>query len=200
MNGSARCAAYTPDGNELLTLGGDGVVYTWDLRTRRCLSQISDHGNVSPSSLTVSEDGRFFATGSEAGVVNVYRRGAEAASAGLESSMTMGRAVHKPKPLGLGDGMVMGKPLKEIMNLTTKTDTLAFSPDSQVLAIASRMKKDAMRLVHMPTLTVFSNWPTSRSPLHYVHSLAFSPGGGFLAVGNARGRVLLYRLHHYSKI
>jgi len=54
------------------------VVYTWDLRMRRCLSQISDHGNVSPSSLTVSEDGRFFATGSESGVVNVYRRGADA--------------------------------------------------------------------------------------------------------------------------
>eukprot|EP00983_Pelagomonas_calceolata_P018357 574613-Pelagomonas_calceolata.AAC.2 len=29
-----------------------------------------------------------------------------------------------------------------------------------------------------------------RSPLHYVHSLAFSPGGGFLAVGNARGRAV----------
>jgi len=32
----------------------------------------------------------------------------------------------------------------------------------QILAIASRMKKDAMRLVHMPSLTVFSNWPSSR--------------------------------------
>ena len=61
----------------MLRTGGDGVVYTWDLRTRRCLSQVSDHGNVSPSSLMVSEDGRFFATGSEAGVVNLYRRGAE---------------------------------------------------------------------------------------------------------------------------
>lgn len=54
------------------------MVYTWDLRMRRCLSQVQDYGNVDPSSLTVSEDGRFFATGSEAGVVNVYRRGGEA--------------------------------------------------------------------------------------------------------------------------
>lgn len=65
-------------------VGGDSAVYTWDLRMRRCLSQLSDHGNVSPSSLTVSEDGRFFATGSESGVVNVYKRGAET-----------GRLVHK---------------------------------------------------------------------------------------------------------
>jgi U3 small nucleolar RNA-associated protein 18 len=38
--------------------------------------------------------------------------------------------------------------------------------------MASRMKKDALKLVHVPTFTVFSNWPTS---LHYVHSLTFSP-------------------------
>ncbi len=69
---------------------------------------------------------------------------------------------------------------------------------AQILAMASRMKKDALRLVHLPSCTVFSNWPTSRSPLGYVHSLAFSPGGGYLAIGNAKGRTLLYRLHHYT--
>lgn len=55
------------------------------------------------------------------------------------------------------------------------------------------------RVVHVPTMTVFSNWPTSKSPLHYVHDAAFSPNSGYLAIGNARGRVLLYRLHHYSR-
>ena len=64
-------------------------------------------------------------------------------------------------------------------------------------ALASRMKKDSMRLLHVPSMTVFSNWPTGRSPLHFVHCLDFSPSGGFLAIGNARGKVLLYRLHHY---
>lgn len=67
-----------------------------------------------------------------------------------------------------------------------------------MLMMASRMKKDALRLVHLPTGTVFSNWPTRLTPLHYVHCGAFSPGGGFMAVGNAKGRVLLYRLHHYG--
>ena len=61
------------------------------------------------------------------------------------------------------------------------------------------MKRDALRLVHIPSMTAFSNWPTSRSPLQYVHSLAFSPAGGTLAIGNAKGRVLLYRLHHYAE-
>ena len=55
------------------------------------------------------------------------------------------------------------------------------------------------RVLHVPSMTVFSNWPTSKSPLHYVHSTAYSPNSGYLAIGNARGRVLLYRLHHYNK-
>lgn len=90
-------------------------------------------------------------------------------------------------------------PLKALKNLTTTIDTLHFSHDSQMLLMGSRMKKEALRLVHLPSLTVYSNWPTSRSPLHYVHSAAFSPHSGFLGVGNAKGRVLLYRLHHYSE-
>jgi U3 small nucleolar RNA-associated protein 18 len=55
-------------------------------------------------------------------------------------------------------------------------------------------------VVHLPTRTVFSNWPSSKTPLHYVHSLAFSPHCGYFAVGNARGRVLLYRLTHYDRL
>ena len=69
-----------------------------------------------------------------------------------------------------------------------------------MLAFASRMKRDSLRVAHIPSCTVFSNWPSSKTPLHYVHSLAFSPRCGFLAVGTARGRVLLYRLHHYDQL
>lgn len=54
-------------------------------------------------------------------------------------------------------------------------------------------------VLHVPSMTIFQNWPTSKSPLHYVHCAAFSPHSGYLTIGNARGRVLLYRLHHYSQ-
>jgi U3 small nucleolar RNA-associated protein 18 len=64
---------------------------------------------------------------------------------------------------------------------------------SQVLAIASNEKRDAMKLLHVPSGTIFSNWPTERTPIRYPFSLDFSPNGSFLAVGNDRGRVLLYR-------
>ena len=130
--------------------------------------------------------------------------------------------------------------MKTVLNLSPAIDTLSFNHDGQMMVMASRLKRDALRwvlrttkplegmtrmllmlqscwppassplkyysafyllcrVVHIPTMTVFSTWPTSKSPLHYVHSTAFSPHSGYLAIGNARGRVLLYRLHHYSK-
>lgn len=150
--------------------GGDGVLYTWDVRSQRCLAQQRDEGAVDVTALALSPDGSYIATGGGAGVVNLYRRRAD-------GSATL---------------------LKSLMNLTTGIDNLCFNHDSQMMLMCSRMKREALRLVHMPSMTVFANWPTSRTPLHYVHAAAFSPHSGFLAVGNAKGRALLYRLHHYG--
>lgn len=47
--------------------------------------------------------------------------------------------------------------------------------------------------VHLPSLTVFSNWPTSRTPLRYVNAFDFSPNSGYISIGNDRGKALLYR-------
>jgi U3 small nucleolar RNA-associated protein 18 len=69
----------------------------------------------------------------------------------------------------------------------------------QILAMGSRMTRGALRLVHTPSMTVFANWPTRQTPLQYVHSIAFSPGGGLLAVGTAPAPPLLYRLNHYAR-
>lgn len=129
-----------------------------------------------------------------AGVVSVYKR-----PAGLLSPLTDDLDSNSIPSSGFGALPTMPTPLKALMNLTTTIDTLSFNHDSQLLLMGSRMKKEALRLVHLPSLSVFSNWPTSRSPLHYVHSAAFSPHSGFLSVGNAKGRVLLYRLHHYPE-
>ncbi len=72
------------------------------------------------TSLAISPDGAYLATGSSSGVVNVYKR-----PQGLL------------QPLILGVGGVGGKvdatpPVKALMNLTTTVDTLRFNHDSQV--------------------------------------------------------------------
>ena len=38
-------------------------------------------------------------------------------------------------------------PIKAVMNMTTQVDTAAFNPHGQILAVASRMKKDALKMV-----------------------------------------------------
>ena len=68
----------------------------------------------------------------------------------------------------------------------------------ELLAIASKEKKDQLKLIHLPTCTIFENWPTEKTPIRKVTCLDFSPGGAYLAMGNNRGKVLLYRLHHYG--
>lgn len=186
MAGTVRTAAFSADGVLLYASGGDGVVHTWDLRTRRCLGRGADDGCVRSTCLAVSREGSLLATGSGSGVVNVYN------------------AHDVAWPVEGGGGTMPAsatslKPLKSLMNLTTTCDSLAFSHDGAMLAMASRMKRDSLKLLHTASMTVFSNWPTSRTPLGFVHSVDFSPAGGLLAIGNAKGRVLLYRLHHYRE-
>ena len=71
--------------------------------------------------------------------------------------------------------------------------TLACS-DTLVL-LASKWARDAMRIVRLGSdLRVVPNWPRARTPLRYVTAAGFNAGGDLLAVGNDRGKVLLYRL------
>ena len=164
------------------------MVHTWDLRMRRCCRRDVDEGCIDSASLVCSRDGRLVASGSGSGVVNLYSRRWLEDNIAVSNSFALPTPAHAPKPLAT------------LMNLTTTADSLAFSPDSQMLAMASRMKRDQLRLVHVASGTVFQNWPTSRTPLGHVHSLCFSPQGGFLAIGNAKGHVLLYRIMHYESL
>lgn len=173
MNGTARSIAFANNGQELLSSGGDGQVYHWDLRTRTCFHKAVDEGCINGTALCTSFNGALFAAGSDSGIVNVYNR-------------------HE----FLGGKR---KPIKAIENLTTKVDLLKFNNDAQILAICSGLKKNGLKLIHVPSFSVFSNFPLQNRSLEYPRSVDFSPGGGFLAVGNAAGRVLLYKLHHYNR-
>lgn len=117
------------------TTGSDGLIYTWDLRTRRVLHQQRDEGAVGATSLALSPGGGYLASGSRSGVVNLYRRpqglleallpGAELGGGGTGLGAAAAGLVAPAAPDG-------GRPLKALMNLTTSVDTLHFSPDGQV--------------------------------------------------------------------
>ena len=48
-------------------------------------------------------------------------------------------------PAALPAQVPAGKPLKSVLNLTTTIDSLAFNHDGQMLVMASRLKRDALR-------------------------------------------------------
>ncbi|KAJ8561137.1 hypothetical protein K7X08_027327 [Anisodus acutangulus] len=171
MNGTVRSVAFTDDGRQLLSSGGDGQIYHWDLRTRTCIHKGVDEGSINGTSLCASPNGSLFASGSDSGIVNIYNR----------QEFLGGKR----------------KPIKAIENLTTKVDFMKFNHDAQILAVSSSMKKNSSKLIHIPSFTVFSNWPSANRAVHYPRCLDFSPHGGFMATGNAEGKVLLYKLHHY---
>lgn len=51
---------------------------------------------------------------------------------------------------------------------------------------------------HSESLTTFQNWPTQSTPLGHVTATGWSPTSEYLAMGNSKGRVLLYRIKAYA--
>ena len=148
------------------------------MNSRRCIERFSNGDGTITSSLAASNTS--LAVGAESGVVNLY---SEHRAQQSRSSL-------------LG-GVQTKTPLKSIMNLPTSADIVSFNPDGQILAMSSQREQHGLKLLHVPSRTVFSNWPTAQTPLGYVYSIKFSPGSKFLAMGNDKGKCLLYKINHY---
>lgn len=88
-----------------------------------------------------------------------------------------------------------GERVKTIMNLTTAVDCVSFSPDGNLLSFSSRLKKDAVRIFHVPSGRVLVNWPLTKTPVSHASIVRFSPNGKMLACGNDRGKVLLWKVN-----
>ncbi|KAG8257646.1 U3 snoRNP protein [Homalodisca vitripennis] len=175
MNGEVKALCFNASGSQLWTHGATGEVYVWDTGSRKYLHRFVDDGCLEGSSISVSPSGQLVACGSTAGVVNVYNT-----QSALRSTVP--------------------QPAKAFMHLVTAASSLQFDPSSQLLAMASDGKDGAFKLVHFPSMTVFSNFPAKDRELLLgrVQSHDFSPNSGFLAVGNSQHTVQLFRLKHFG--
>ena len=175
-NTAVRAATFS-DESTLFTSGLDADVYQWDLRmSARCVSRFRHEDGTCTSALAVAANSSYLAVGAESGVMSLFD----------VTKLPKGAAADPPSPV------------KSALNLTTRISTVCFHPASQLVAYSSPEVNDQLRLMHLPSYSVYSNWPTERTPLRKVSCLAFSPHGAYLAAGNDRGRVLLYRLNHYQ--
>jgi len=174
MNAAVKDVWWTSEG-KLMSLGEDTEVYVWDVGQRQCVRRWKDDGGFGSVTMGGARNGAYLAIGSTTGLVNLY--GSESTTASTSGAP---------------------KPLKTIGNLTTSISTMRFNHDAQILALASKTKKDQLKMVHLPSMTVFSNWPTTTTPLGHITAMDFSAGSEYAAIGNNRGRVLLYNLKHFA--
>jgi U3 small nucleolar RNA-associated protein 18 len=182
--------AWWQDGNGLVVAGKNGECSEYSVQERRVVLRWKDEGAVgttvialggntgSPSSSDRLGGDRYVAVGSSSGIVNIYDR----------SDHLTTHESQQPSAFSTPN------PLRSLTHLTTPTSHLTFGTDGQLLVMASRWKKDALRLVHLPSCTVYRNWPTDKTPLGRVSSVALSPDGGMLAVGNEQGAVRLWEI------
>lgn len=164
------------DGSGLAIATQGAEVSEYDMRARGVSYKWRDEGGVGTTTIAVGGKGvgRWAAIGSQSGIVNIYDRKSDFLSSNTAP-----------------------KPLKTIENLVTPVSVLKFSADAQVLAMASHWAKDALKLVHLPSASVYKNWPTSSTPLGRINCMAWSPEGtGMLAVGNEQGKVRLWEVRN----
>ncbi|KAJ5901074.1 hypothetical protein N7504_007067 [Penicillium tannophilum] len=187
--------AWWSDGEGMTVASKNGEISEWDGRLRRVVARWLDAGAVGTTVLTLGgrsgrlELGgdRWVAIGSSSGVANIYdRRDWAAAYANASQAEKNG-----PSQAGIPRSPT---PARVLDQLTTPISHLVFAPDGQMLVMASRWKRDALRLVHLPSCTVYRNWPTSNTPLGRITSVAISPNSEQLAVGNEQGRIRLWEI------
>lgn len=193
--------AWWRSGDGLTVAGKNGEITEWDAISETVKGRWSDAGAVGTTVIALGGklgiegaaasigNDRWVAVGSSSGIVNIYDRGVWYREHDKSTTSPC-----PPAPV----------PTRVLDHLTTPISALEFSPDSQLLAMASRWKRDAFRLVHLPSCTVYKNWPTAATPLGRVTGVAFSiassqPQGGEeglirMAVGTEAGKVRMWEI------
>ncbi|KAI1977505.1 U3 snoRNP protein [Ophidiomyces ophidiicola] len=190
------------DGEGMCVVGKNGEVSEWDGREKRIIARWVDEGAVGTTAIKLGGKSgkpqlggdRWVAIGSSSGIVNIYDRRPWAGATASIPQTAMKSIKGEP------DNMQFGipknpKPTRMLDQLTTPVSHLAFSNNGQLLVMASRWKKDALKLVHLPSCTVYKNWPTSNTPFGRISAVAVSPMSDMLAVANEQGKIRLWEIH-----
>lgn len=191
------------DGKGLCIVGKNGEVTEWSV-DEGTIGRWTDDGALGTTVITLGGKSgrhwlggdRWVVIGSTSGIVNIYDRRAwqEANVSNGASSTTTDDNNGIPKA---------PKPVRVLENLTTPISFLKFSPDGQVLAMASQWKSNALRLVHLPSATVYKNWPTQVTPLGRISAIAWGRpteadekegSVALLSVANEMGKIRLWEV------
>ena len=180
--------AWWSTGDGMTILGRDGQVGEYSMESKQFLGLWVDEGCVGGTVVALGGHGgppalgedRWVAVGSSTGITNIYER----AELLVESGKVDDEVVIKERPT----------PKRVFEQLVTPVTSLVFSPDGQLLAFATRHKKDTLRLAHLPSCTVYRNWPTEQTPFGRITAVAFGRQSDLLAVGNDAGKIRMWQI------
>lgn len=149
--------AWWSDGEGMTVVSKNGEVSEWDGRVRRVIARWVDAGAVGTTVLSLGGRSgrtqlggdRWVAIGSSSGIVNIYDRRVWAASYANAS------AAEKDSPAQAGIPR-NPDPVRVLDQLTTPISHLVFAPDGQMMVMASRWKRDALRLGMLLLIVAFS--------------------------------------------
>uniref|UniRef100_A0A7S1LPX3 Anaphase-promoting complex subunit 4 WD40 domain-containing protein n=1 Tax=Alexandrium catenella TaxID=2925 RepID=A0A7S1LPX3_ALECA len=168
-------AAFAPGRDALYTADAECNIYEWDLGTGRCRQRLKEPWATGITCLatapaTQRSSRPLLGVGTPSGNIDMFDVSGE---------------------------KIPREPFKTIKNLTTSVSGIRFHSSGEICAGFSQEKKDALKLIHTSTMTVFKNWPM-KEPLRRVSAHSFANSGGLMAIGTDAGRVLLYSLQHYE--
>ncbi len=88
--------------------------------------------------------------------------------------------------------------MKQIGNLTTAISGLEFNNSNEILVGFSKWKKSAIRIAHVPSFSVYSNWPNLKTNLNFITAAGVSSDSKYLVLGNDKANVYVYNFKHFN--
>lgn len=138
--------AWWGDGNGMVIASKNGEISEFDMRLRRIICRWTDAGAVGTTVVALGGSSgrpqlggdRWVAVGSFSGIVNIYdRKPWQGAAAQAEQS----------KKQNVEDAIPSNPtPVRALEQLTTSITQIVFAPDGQFMVMASKWKRDALRL------------------------------------------------------
>merc|ERR1712113_174766 len=156
----------------------DRNICHWDLRMQRCTTKFVNDGAQKITAMASPTYNKWLAIGFNTGQLKLF-----------DSDELLTSSSHSNYLLSIA--FMVSK--KIFTNIISTIDTIKISSDGNFLLVASKTKRDSIRLFDVPSTKIFSGWPTINTPIGYVYSAAFCPRTEHMAIGNSRGRTLIFK-------
>ena len=189
--------AISPNGRTLAACGLDTTIKLWDLVTGQQLPSLVGHSQAAVS-LAFSPDGKLLGTGSWDRTVKIWNASRGELLNSFEHASEVTSVAFRPDGKALLSGSNQDRTIR-LWNLLTgqhriftdqdPTNYLAISPDGLTLVSASL--RPPIKVWYLPTGALLR---TFDAPVDYIQSLALSPDGVILAIGE-QDKVNLLNVH-----